>query len=129
LKAEIETRGPQGSQSSDAGLRRLITAIIRECPKKREQIVSEMSLRLGQHITLNTLNALTSESNRGARFPAAWLQCFSEIVNDDRLERLVISRCNRETLEFGEAAKRILDEASQKRIRALDRRRQRTKEK
>jgi hypothetical protein len=119
LKPEIEIHERQDTKFSDAALRRLITTVIRKCSKKREQIVAEMSTRLGQHITVHTLNALTSASNKGARFPAAWLQCFSEVVNDDRLERLVISKRNRETLEFGEIAKSILDEAAQKGLKSL----------
>jgi len=129
LKPEIESRRQQAAHDADAVLRGLITEIIRHCPKKRQQIAEELSSRLGQCITAAMLNAFTAMSNRGARFPAAWLQCFGEVVSDDRLERFVISKRNRETLEFGEAAKTVLDEASQKALRDLNRRRRQSKEK
>jgi hypothetical protein len=103
-------------QPSDAALRKLITDIIRRCPKKREQIAEELSARLGQHITVHMLNAFTSDSNKWSRFPAAWLQAFSEVSGDDRLERYVISKRNRDVLEFGEVAITVINDAARKKL-------------
>lgn len=119
MKPEIESRHQRITDDCDADLRKLITEIIRRCPKKRQAIAEELSLRLRQHITPAMLNAFTAMSNRGARFPAAWIRVFSEVVTDDGLERLVIGRCNRETLELGEIAKLVLDEAAQKGLKSL----------
>jgi hypothetical protein len=101
---------------ADTDLRKLITEIIRQCPKKREQIAEEMSSLTGQRITVHMLNALTSESNRWSRFPAIWLETFSTVVGTDRLERYVISKRNRDVLEFGEAAITVINEAARKKV-------------
>lgn len=106
-------------QISDSALRKLVTEMIRGCPKKREQIAEELSQRLGQHITVHILNSYTSESNKSSRFPALWLEAFSEIVGDDRLERYVLSQRNREVLEFGEVAQKVLTSAARKGLAAL----------
>lgn len=110
-------------QNGDSALRQLITEIIRHCPKKREQIAEELSLRVGQRITVHMLNAFTSDSNKWSRFPAVWLEAFSEIVGDDRLERYVISKRNRDVLEFGEIAITVLGDATREGLKALKSRR------
>ena len=115
-------------QPSDAAIRTLITQIIRKSPKKREQIAEELSARLGQHITVHILNSYTSESNKSSRFPAVWLEAFSEIMGDDRLERYVLSRRNREVLEFGEIAVNVLTDEAKKGLRNLRRKRTRKEE-
>lgn len=104
---------------NDLIIRRLITNIIRRCPKKREQIAEEMGARLGQHITVHMLNSYTSDSNLLSRFPAQWVEAFSEIVGSDRLERHVISKRNSDLLEFGEAAKKVLTACTRRELTAL----------
>ncbi|MBZ5531821.1 MAG: hypothetical protein LAO20_10345 [Acidobacteriia bacterium] len=113
------------SPDQDTALRLLVTEIIKRCPKKREQIAEELSSRLGQHITVHILNSYTSAVNRSSRFPAAWLEAFSEIVGDDRLEKYVISKRNRDVLEFGEAAANVLTETVRKGLRFIARRKPR----
>jgi hypothetical protein len=97
-------------------MRQLITDIIKRCPKKRGQIAAEMSTLVRHRITVHMLNAFTSDSRKWSRFPAAWLQAFSEVVGDDRLERYVISTRNRDALEFGEAAITVIEEAAQEKL-------------
>lgn len=103
----------------DAALRKLISDIIRKCPKKRQQIAEELSARLNLRITVHILNSYTSESNKSSRFPASWLEAFSEIVGDDRLERYVLSKRNREVLEFGEIAENVLNDAAKEGLKSL----------
>jgi hypothetical protein len=102
--------------TDDAEMRQLITDMIKRCPKKRDQIAAEMSALLRHRITVHMLNAFTSDSRKWSRFPAAWLQAFSEVVSDDRLERYVISKRNRDVLEFGEAAITVISEAAREKL-------------
>lgn len=102
--------------TDDASMRQLMTDIIRRCPKKREQIAEELSCLVRHRITVNMLNAFTSDSNKWSRFPAVWLKAFSEVVGDDRLERYVISKRNRDVLEFGEAAITVISEAAREKL-------------
>src|SRR5882672_4296880 len=112
----LQSKRKKLATDTDTELRKLVTEIIRQCPKKRDQIAEEMSSLTGQRITVHMLNALTSESNRWSRFPAIWLETFSAVVGTDRLERYVISKRNRDVLEFGEAAITVINEAAREKL-------------
>ncbi len=95
----------------DSRLRRLISDVIRACPKSRGAIAAELSLRLGREVSVRMLNLFTSQGEQSMRFPAAWLPELCEVTGDDRLQREVLSARLLRCLELGEAAARLLGEA------------------
>jgi hypothetical protein len=92
-----------------------MTATIRACRKSREEIAEELSARTGQRVTVAMLNDYSAESKKPARFPACFLQAFSEIVGSDALQLFVLSDRQRHLLELGEQAERLVLTASRKR--------------
>ncbi len=48
------------------------------------------------------LNDFTSECKKAVRFPAAWVEAFCSIVEDDRLQRLLLSPRLRMLIELAE---------------------------
>ena len=94
---------PSGSQTdSDKAARQLIARAIKHSGKGREQIANGMSKRLGCRITLHMLNRFTSEAKGKARFPAAWVEAFCEVVGDDRLQRFIMGQRLRGLVRLGE---------------------------
>lgn len=94
---------PSGSEKdSDKAVRRLINSAIRQSKKDREQIADELSRCLGLRVTKHMLNRFTSEAKGKARFPAAWVEAFCEVVADDRLQRSIMGERLRELVRLGE---------------------------
>ncbi len=86
----------------DSELRRLVTEMIRRCPKKRLQIAEELSAKLGHRVTEHMLNDFTSEGKKPARFPAYFIAPLCEIVGNDELQRFVMSERLRKLVDFAE---------------------------
>lgn len=82
--------GTCNARSMDAVIRSLLADIIRRSPKKRQQIAEEMGLLLGVRITSFMLDCFTSVGKASHRFPAAWIEAFCLVTNDNRLQRLVM---------------------------------------
>ena len=74
--------GPFGSefQESDLGFRQLLSKVIAGSTKSREQIASELSQRVGRLVTVPNLNDYTRTTKTSARFPAAYVKAFCEVV-------------------------------------------------
>jgi hypothetical protein len=96
-----EKTGAANQLNSDRALRDLIADIIRQSPKKRPQLAEELSEALGQHITSFMLDCFTATGK--SRFPAIFIQAFSDITGDDRLQRFVMGPRLRRLVEFAEA--------------------------
>ena len=109
---------------TDAEIRRIVSAAIRNCSKKREQIADELSASLGLPVSLHMLNAFTSERKRAHRFPALFIESFCEITGDDSLRRFAVGEKLRDLIELGEAVLRILGERECSAIRGKALRRQ-----
>jgi hypothetical protein len=92
----------ENTGTADNQLRKLLTDIIRDCPKKRLQIAEELSELLGQSVTVHMLNDFTSESKKPARFPALFILPLCQVVGDDRLQRHVMGNRLRMLVEFAE---------------------------
>jgi hypothetical protein len=111
-----EKTGASTQSASDRALRDLVAEIIRQSPKKRPQLAEELSVATGQHITSFMLDCFTATGK--SRFPAIFIQAFSEITGDDRLQRFVMSPRLRRLVEFAEAElKAARDERKRARLR------------
>ncbi len=99
----VQNIGTARKLDTDSELRRLLSAIIRACPhKKRQQICKELSVEVGQDITVHMLNDWTSEAKKPARFPAALVPALCKITSDDRLQRFLLSERLLALLRIGE---------------------------
>jgi hypothetical protein len=100
-----------GSLDLDFDLRSLLSDVIRQCSKKREQIAEEMSQLLDRAVSVPMLNAFTADSREGHRFPAAWVPAFCSVTGDIRLLQLiarsaclyVVDEKSINLIQFGEA--------------------------
>lgn len=86
----------------DAAIRALLTDIISASPKKREHIAEEMSALLQRRISAHMINCFTSLCKEQHRFPAAWIEAFCLVTQDDRLQRLVMGSQFRKLVEYAE---------------------------
>lgn len=74
-----------GDFNDSAIVRRLLTEVIRNCSKSREQIAEDMSFALGLEVTVRQINGWTAESRDDYRFPAEYDRAFCYTTGDDRL--------------------------------------------
>jgi hypothetical protein len=103
---------------ADAALRRLLTEIIRASSKKRAQIAEEMSALLGQHVSEYMLHDFSAPSKRPARFPAAFIEAFCEVLGDDRLQRFLMGERLRKLVALAERElSACLNEGERQRLR------------
>lgn len=86
----------------DADLRRLLAQMIRSCPLKRPEICTRLSDLLGIRVSPFMLDCYTSESKKKARFPAAFIEPFCEVLGDDALQRRVMGARLRGIVELRE---------------------------
>src|ERR1039458_9770138 len=77
-------------QPPDSPLRKLLADAIKHSKKKRPEIACEMSSRLGVRVTQSMLDDFTSRSHHAARFPAAFVRIFCEVVGSRSLYRLLV---------------------------------------
>lgn len=101
-KPEENIGTARDATASDGDLRALLTQAIRRCSKSRQQIADELSVLLGQRITVYMLNDFTSESKKPARFPACFIAPLCEVIGSDELQRFVLSERLRRLLDFAE---------------------------
>lgn len=100
--------GHKGSLNSsgvprlDEAIRAAIVEAIRRSHKSREQIVEEMSVLAGAHVSVFQLNSWTAPSRGVSRFPAFLIPVFCAVTGDDHLQRLLLSAELLAVLEAGE---------------------------
>ncbi len=87
----------------DAVLRALLKRAIINCSShSREQIADELTARLHRKISPPTLDAWTAETKQAWHLPADAVPVLCEILQDDALQRQLLSPKMREHLEDGE---------------------------
>jgi hypothetical protein len=83
------------AESPDAALRQLLAEAIRQSGKKRPQIAEEMSPFVGVTVTQHMLNDFTAQKKSAARFPAAFIRAFCQVVGSSAPQRFL---CDEEAL-------------------------------
>jgi hypothetical protein len=73
-------------------VRSLVTKIIRDCAKSREQIADEMSFLIGSRITVRMLNSYTSGAAEQHRWPMQFTRAFCHVVQDWSVLRCIVER-------------------------------------
>jgi hypothetical protein len=89
-------------QETDALLRKLLKSAIRLSSKSRQTICDELSIRLGRKISKNMLNKWTGENNQEWRLPAEYVPVLCEILDDDTMQRQLLSESLNRALQVGE---------------------------
>jgi hypothetical protein len=89
-------------EDPDTALRQLLKRMVARCPKSRAEIAKEMKAGTGREISEWMLDDWICPSKKPARFPAAFIQAFCEVVGDDALQSHVMSNRLRELVELGE---------------------------
>ena len=95
---------PGISKPSDAALRQLLAEAIRRSAKKRPEIAAEMSPLVGVKVTENMLYDFTAQKKSAARFPAAFVKAFCEVVGSRSLYRLLLDEETLALIEVGKHA-------------------------
>lgn len=93
------------STPPDWPVRQLIATEIKRSDKKRPQIALEMSALIGTPVTEHMLNDFTSKSKSGARFPAAFVKAFCEVVGSSALQRSLQDETTLALIQVGERAR------------------------
>lgn len=93
-KSEENFATSPGSLDLDVEIRSLLSEVIRQSPKKREQIAEEISHLVDRSVSASMLNHFTAESREGNRFPAAWIPAFCTVTGDLRLLQLLAGKCS-----------------------------------
>jgi hypothetical protein len=88
---------------SDVAFRRLLSDVMTRCPKSRQQIADELSVRCGRTISPSILNDYTATTKSGARFPAVSLRDFCDLTGDDSPQRFLLSPRLLALIELGES--------------------------
>ena len=81
-----------GSLNDDHVIRAIVTDSIRNCTKSREEIADEMTLHLGERVTVRMLNSYTAGASEKHRWPAQYSRAFCHATGDDRLIRCITER-------------------------------------
>ena len=71
-------------------------------------LAKELSSRSGRPVNAGLVHAWTAESKHKWRIPADLIPFVCEILEDDTIQRLVMSPKQRESLELGQSAPRIV---------------------
>jgi hypothetical protein len=85
----------------EAALRKLLKGLISQSRKSRANIADEMSLRVERKISKRMVDDWISPKQR-ARFPAAFIEVFCEVIGDDTLQRHVMGARLRGIVELRE---------------------------
>ena len=87
----------------DLAVRKIIAELIHASPLSRAQIADRLHLVAPNcPVTVHMLNDFSAESKLKARFPVAWVPGFCELLNDDRLQRFILSKRQLHLLEWAE---------------------------
>lgn len=89
--------------TTDLAFRRLLSDVLSGCKKSREEIASELSIRVGRPITVSILNDYTATTKTAARFPAAYIADICEVTKNDELRLFGLDQRHRDLIAIGEA--------------------------
>jgi hypothetical protein len=92
------------NQPPDSTLRQLLADAIKHSGKKRLQIATEMSPLVGVPVSQFMLDDFTSRRHRAARFPAAFIKAFCEVVGSRSLYRFLVDEETLALIEVGQHA-------------------------
>jgi len=91
----------------DALLRALLKRAIHFSRLSREQLADELTKRLERTISPATVDAWTADAKIAWRLPADAVPTVCEILQDDAIQRQLLSPEQRDALELGESATRL----------------------
>lgn len=92
----------------DEELRACLARAIRLSGKSRSQICDELSQLVGREIHVDTLNRWTARSKSSWRIPADAVPSLCRVLQDDCLQRLLLSDDQLGQLELGESVAKWL---------------------
>lgn len=75
----------------DETFREALSRAVRRSRKPRSQIVKELSAATGCDISEASLNNFTAVKRKAYRFPAVWVKFASEILEDESLQRFLLT--------------------------------------
>lgn len=78
------------SPNLDSDVRKLLSRVIRKSHEKRVSIAQQLSAALDYPVTVVMLDGFSAPS-KAARFPAAWVPAFCEVLGNYELQRLLLS--------------------------------------
>lgn len=99
-------------RESDLAFRELLSAVLKECGKEREQVAAELGSIVGRRISVSMLNDYASRAKTAYRFPAAYIPALYVVTGDDRLQRFLLSHEQRGLLAAGKALREAIKEAA-----------------
>jgi len=89
---DLEELPAPGSLNDRNIVRAIVTESIRNSEKSREQIAEELTVLLGERVTVRMLNSYTSEAAEMHRWPLQYARAFCFAVSDWTLLRAIAER-------------------------------------
>ncbi len=107
MSDEPTTRAAYDTRDVDGELRPLLREAIHRSSLSRAVIAEKLTRSLGRKVTVPMLDTWTAATKGGYHLPADAVPALCEILQDDALQRQLLSRDLREALELGESARRM----------------------
>lgn len=101
------TRQPQ-PRELDGLLREALKQAVHRCPLNPAQIADELTKRVGRTISGDTIYAWTAATKSNWHLPADVVPYLCEILEDDSIQRLVLSDKLRNAVDLGEDIPRVV---------------------
>jgi hypothetical protein len=101
------TRDPF-SDDLDALLRKSLKRAMLARSINEETLAAELTKRLGRPVTAALVNAWKAETKHRWHLPANLVPFICEILEDDSIQRLLLSEKLKESLDLGESARRVV---------------------
>jgi hypothetical protein len=97
------------ARCSEDLFRKLITELIKRCHLSRIEIAERLSVHVKQPVSKRMIDDWTAGCKRRARFPACFVQAFCEVIENDELQRRLLSERLRRLLCLGESVEKLID--------------------
>jgi hypothetical protein len=81
-----------GSLNDESAIRTILTEVIRKSAKSREEIAEQMTVMVGERVSVRMLNSYTSEAAEQHRWPSQYTRAFCYVVQDWGLLRCIVER-------------------------------------
>lgn len=104
----FETNSDAQEANTDGQLRHLLRRAIRSSGLSPEGIAKHLTDKSGRNIKTGLIRAWTAEAKHRWHLPADLIPPLCEILQDDGLQRQLLSPRQREALDLGESTGRVI---------------------
>jgi hypothetical protein len=104
----FETNPSPLADDVDALLRRSLKAAMLSRDMNEEKLAAKLTERLGRKVNAALVNAWKAETKHRWHLPANLIPVICEILQDDSIQRLLLSEKLKQSLDLGESVPRVV---------------------